>query len=148
MLPRLLSKKFQDRPIFSGETAVSKLPWCLIFVIELQFSQAYFYFLQIHIATYFQMADFFRNKLVTGHAFHSATKVAALGILHAHPLLEPHAAYSEGLPYLREYIASLLWVDSTAFSLAAMHSLPAEARASLCQQLRPRPSPQDLCGPR
>jgi hypothetical protein len=78
------------------------------------------------------MADFFRNKLVTGHAFHSATKVAALGILHAHPLLEPHVAYAEGLPYLREYIASLLWVDSTAFSVAAMRSLPAEARTSLC----------------
>ena len=78
------------------------------------------------------MADFFRNKLVAGHAFHSATKVAALGTLHAHPLLEPHATYTEGLPYLREYIASLLWVDSTAFSVAAMRSLPAEARASLC----------------
>ena len=78
------------------------------------------------------MADFFRNKLVAGHAFHSATKVAALGTLRAHPLLEPHAAYTEGLPYLREYIASLLWVDSTAFSVAAMRSLPAEARASLC----------------
>ncbi len=96
------------------------------------FSQAHFYFLQYISAAYFQMANFFRNKLVAGHAFHSATKVAALGILHAHPLLEPHAAYSEGLPYLREYIASLLWVDSTAFSVAAMRSLPAEARASLC----------------
>jgi hypothetical protein len=96
------------------------------------FSQAYLYFLQYIFATYFQMADFFRNKLVTGHAFHSATKVAALGILHAHPLLEPHAIYTEGLAYLREYIASLLWVDSTAFSVAAMRSLPAEARASLC----------------
>ena len=61
------------------------------------------------------MADFFRNKLVAGHAFHSATKVAALGILHAHPLLEPRAVYVEGVPYLREYIASLLWIDSTAF---------------------------------
>jgi len=78
------------------------------------------------------MADFFRNKLVAGHAFLSATKVAALGTLHAHPLLEPHATYTEGLPYLREYTASLLWVESTAFSVAAMRSLPAEARASLC----------------
>ncbi len=77
------------------------------------------------------MADFFRDKLVAGHAFHSATKVAALGILHAHPLLEHRAVYvdSEGVPYLREYIASLLWIDSTAFSVVAMRSLPAEARA-------------------
>ena len=78
------------------------------------------------------MANFFRNKLVAGHAFHSATKVAALGILHVHPLLEPRAVYVEGVPYLREYIASLLRIDSTAFSVAAMRSLPAEARASLC----------------
>ena len=78
------------------------------------------------------MADFFRNKLVAGHAFLSATKVAALGTLHAHPLLEPSATYTEGLAYLREYTASLLWVESTAFSVAAMRSLPAEARASLC----------------
>jgi hypothetical protein len=61
-------------------------------------------FLAIHIATYFQMAEFFRNKLVAGHAFHSVTKVAALGILHVHPLLEPRAVCVEGVLYLREYI--------------------------------------------
>ena len=78
------------------------------------------------------MAGFFKNKLAAGHAFRSATKVAALGIMHAHPLLEPRAVYVEGVPYLREYTASLLWIDSTAFSVVAMRSLPAEARASLC----------------
>jgi len=104
VLPRLLSKKFQDRPSFSGEPAISKLPGWLIFVIELQLFSGLPLFLAIHIATYFQMAEFFRNKLVAGHAFHSVTKVAALGILHVHPLLEPRAVCVEGVLYLREYI--------------------------------------------
>ena len=86
------------------------------------------------------MADFFRNKLVAGHAFHSATKVAAVETLRAHPLLEPHATYTEGLSYLREYIASLLWVDSTAFSRGRLRHLR-------LRQPRPRASPRDSCGP-
>ncbi len=76
-----------------------------LFVIELQFFSGLPLFLAIlSIATYFQMAEFFRNKLVAGHAFHSVTKVAALGILHVHPLLEPRAVCVEGVLYLREYI--------------------------------------------
>jgi hypothetical protein len=79
------------------------------------------------------MAEFFRNKLVAGHAFHSVTKVAALGILHVHPLLEPRAVCVEGVLYLREYILlRYCGLTQSHFSVAAMRSLPAEARASLC----------------
>ena len=52
-----------------------------------------------------------QEKLVAGHAFHSVTKVAALGILHVHPLLEPRAVYAEGVLYLREYIYCFVTVD-------------------------------------
>ncbi len=63
--------------------------------------------------------------MMAGHAIQSSSRATMLGILHSHALLEPAASYAEGVSYLREYGASLLWIDSTVFSVAAMLSMPA-----------------------
>jgi hypothetical protein len=55
-----------------------------------------------------------------------------MGILQSSPLLERASQPAGILAVLKEYSAALLWVDAPVFSVAAMKSLPVEARATLC----------------
>ncbi len=85
------------------------------------------------------MSDFFQHtsKLVRNHAIlsSSSSKATLLNILRAHPLLSPTYRLSgtSSLAEHKDFCAALLWVDASAFSAAAIKSLPADARERLCR---------------
>jgi hypothetical protein len=78
------------------------------------------------------MADFIRNKSVQGHGIHAASKSALQGILQSNPLLERTSQHMGTFAVLKELCAALLWADAPFFSVEAMKSILAEARATLC----------------